>query len=100
MKLLQHLKRRPSVLIYTFFAFLAVLISNKLGISIGNLNQAWVNAGVLWSEMFPPDFSVVTERASWTQTECNWEADWAAIAKIHAAIHECLVRNHSDCLLE
>ena len=86
MKLLQHLKRRPSVLIYIFFAFLAVLISNKLGISIGNLNQAWVNAGVLWSEMFPPDFSVVTERASWTQTECNWEADWACSAAIHGLV--------------
>ncbi|MDP6889500.1 MAG: hypothetical protein QF454_05665, partial [Candidatus Thalassarchaeaceae archaeon] len=64
MKIIQHLKKRPSLLVYIGIIILAIMISNKLGITIDNLGQAWENAGILWSEMFPPDFSVVTERAS------------------------------------
>ena len=86
MNILQLLKKRPSLIVYSGIAILAVLISNKLGITIDNLGQAWDNAGILWSEMFPPDFSVVTERASWTQTECTWSADWACSAGIHGLL--------------
>ncbi|MDE0708075.1 MAG: hypothetical protein OSB33_03910, partial [Candidatus Poseidoniales archaeon] len=83
MKLIQHLQKRPSLIVYTGIVILAIMISNKLGITIDNLGQAWENAGILWSEMFPPDFSVVTDRASWSQTKCTWEADWACSAAIH-----------------
>ncbi len=83
MKITQHLIKRPRVIVYSLIVLLAILVSNRLGISIDNLGDAWDNAGVLWSEMFPPDFSVVTKRASWSQTECNWEADWACSAAIH-----------------
>ena len=83
MKILQHLQKRPSIIVYSMIAILAILVSNKLGLNIDNLGQAWGNATILWAEMFPPDFSVVTERASWTQTECTWDADWACSAAIH-----------------
>ncbi|MDP6889681.1 MAG: ABC transporter permease subunit, partial [Candidatus Thalassarchaeaceae archaeon] len=83
MKIIQHLKKRPSLIVYTGIIILAIMISNKLGITIDNIGQAWGNAGILWSEMFPPDFSVVTERASWSQTKCTWDADWACSAAIH-----------------
>ena len=83
MKILQHLQKRPSLIVYSMITILAILVSNKLGLNIDNLGQAWGNATILWAEMFPPDFSVVTERASWTQTECTWEADWACSAAIH-----------------
>ena len=66
MKFSQHLIKRPRIIVYTLIALLAILVSNKLGISVENLGGAWDNAGVLWSEMFPPDFSVVTKRASWS----------------------------------
>ncbi len=83
MKFIQHLKKRPSLIVYAGIAILAFLISNKLGLNLDNLGKAWDNAGILWSEMFPPDFSVVTKRASWTQTECTWSADWACSPAIH-----------------
>ncbi|MEE2747871.1 MAG: phosphonate ABC transporter, permease protein PhnE [Candidatus Thermoplasmatota archaeon] len=83
MKFWQHLKKRPRLLIYAGIFILAFMVSNKLGITVDNLGNAWENAGILWSEMFPPDFSVVTERASWSQTECTWSADWACSAGIH-----------------
>ena len=86
MNILQLLKKRPSLIVYSGIVILAILISNKLGITIDNLGQAWGNAGILWSEMFPPDFSVVTERASWTQTECTWSADWACSAGMHGLL--------------
>jgi len=83
LKFIQHLKKRPSLIVYAGIAILAFLISNKLGLNLDNLGKAWDNAGILWSEMFPPDFSVVTKRASWTQTECTWSADWACSPAIH-----------------
>ena len=83
MKSLQMLKKRPSILVYIGIFILAFIVSNKLGINLRNMQGAWDRAGILWSEMFPPDFSVVTRRASWTQTECTWDADWACSAAIH-----------------
>lgn len=83
MKFLQMLKKRPSILVYIGIFILAFIVSNKLGINLRNMQGAWDRAGILWSEMFPPDFSVVTRRASWTQTECTWDADWACSAAIH-----------------
>ena len=41
MNILQLLKKRPSLIVYSGIAILAVLISNKLGITIDNLGQAW-----------------------------------------------------------
>jgi phosphonate transport system permease protein len=83
MKFLQMLKKRPSILVYAGVFVLAFIVSNKLGINLRNMQGAWDRAGILWSEMFPPDFTVVTRRASWTQTECTWNADWACSAAIH-----------------
>ncbi len=83
MKFLQMLKKRPSILVYIGIFFLSIIVSNKLGINLRNMQGAWDRAAILWSEMFPPDFSVVTKRASWTQTECTWDADWACSAAVH-----------------
>ena len=39
MNILQLLKKRPSLIVYSGIAILAVLISNKLGITIDNLGH-------------------------------------------------------------
>jgi phosphonate transport system permease protein len=83
MSLIQLLKKRPRILIYAGIMLLALLIASRLGINLHNLQLAWENAGVLWAEMFPPDFSVITERAQWTQSECTWSADWACSPAVH-----------------
>ncbi len=83
MNFLQLLKKRPSIIVYAGIIILAIIVSNNLGLNIQNLRGGWENATILWAEMFPPDFSVVTKRASWTQTECNWSADWACSPAVH-----------------
>jgi len=83
LKFHQLLKKRPSIIVYAGVFILALLISSHLGLNLYNLHGGWENATILWSEMFPPDFSVITERATWTQTDCNWDADWACSPAVH-----------------
>ena len=59
------LKKRPRLMLYALIAILVILVSNSLGLNLYNLGQAWDNLGLLWPRIWPPDFSVVTERAAY-----------------------------------
>jgi phosphonate transport system permease protein len=77
------LKKRPRILLYICVLILAGFTANRLGLNLYNLSAAGERFGILWPELFPPDWSVLTERAPYTFSECTWEADWMCSPAVH-----------------
>lgn len=73
---LQLLRKRPRILVMAGLAILAVLTAEHLQIGGPSLSRGWENLLIILSEAFPPDFSVLTNRASWANPACNFETDF------------------------
>lgn len=83
MSLLQLLRKRPRILLYTAVLLLSLWVADRLGLNLSNLGAAGERFGILWPELFPPDWSVVTDRAAYTFSACTWEADWMCSPAVH-----------------
>ena len=83
MKFAQLIRKRPRLLLYALIAILVIIISQSLGLNLNNLSEAFGNLGLLWPRLWPPDFSVVTQRAAYSYSSCNWEADWMCSPAVH-----------------
>jgi len=82
----QLLKKRPRLILYALISILVIIVADSLGLNLYNLGQAWDNLGLLWPRIWPPDFSVVTERAAYSYSDCNWDADWMCSPAVHGLV--------------
>ena len=69
------LRKRPRLLAMLVSGLLAILVSIHLRITGPSLAQGFDNLLIILSEAWPPDFSVLTNRASWANPPCNFESD-------------------------
>lgn len=83
MFIVKLLKRRPRIIFYLILILLATIIADKMGFNWRSLTEAWGRFGILLPELFPPDWSVVTERAPYTFSGCDWDADWMCSPAVH-----------------
>ncbi|MCH2348914.1 MAG: phosphonate ABC transporter, permease protein PhnE [Candidatus Poseidoniales archaeon] len=69
------LRKRPRLLTLSGLGLLAIIVAVHLQISGPSLAQGFDNLLVILAEAWPPDFSVLTNRASWANPPCNFESD-------------------------
>lgn len=86
MNLIQLLQKRPRLIMYAITVILVIVVANSLGLNLYNMGQALDNLGILWPRIWPPDFSVVSERAAYTYSECGWEQDWMCSPAVHGLL--------------
>jgi len=72
---LRQISQRPILRAAVILSIVTLLITNHLQITIWKLLDGWSNLKKLGSEAFPPDFTVLTERAGWTHPPCTFESD-------------------------
>ena len=73
----QFLKNRPVIRSFFILILLALIAIRHLEINFADFSRASTNLTILVNEAFPPDFSVITDRAAWSKPQCTFEADWA-----------------------
>ena len=73
---IQFVVRRPimrTTIILVMFATFAIF---HLEINLSRLGDAFSNLVVIAGEAWPPDFSILTNRASWAYPPCELQTDW------------------------
>ena len=68
--------KRPMIRVALVLSVLSVLVASHLRITLSRLGDASSNLRVITQEAWPPDFSVVTDRASWAYPPCELQTDW------------------------
>ena len=72
----QILLKRPMIRVALVILILSSLIISHLQITLSRLGDASSNLKVITQEAWPPDFSVLTDRASWAYPPCDLQTDW------------------------
>ena len=75
-RLVKILVRRPILRASLLLAIIAILAIFHLEISLIELGDVFSNLLIIANDSWPPDFSVLSDRASWAYPPCNLEADW------------------------
>ena len=75
-RVVQIFLKRPMIRVALVLSVLSVLVASHLRITLSRLGDASSNLGVITQEAWPPDFSVVTDRASWAYPPCELQTDW------------------------
>lgn len=75
-RVVQIFLKRPMIRVALFAIILSVMITSHLQITLSRLGNASSNLKVIAQEAWPPDFSVVTDRASWAYPPCELQTDW------------------------
>ncbi len=75
-RLIQFVVRRPILRTILILAIFAVLAIFHLEINLSRLGDAASNLVVIAGEAWPPDFSILTKRASWAYPPCELQTDW------------------------
>ena len=73
---LQVIAKRTLLKLLLIFILVSILAILHLRITITNLGEASYNFVVLGREAWPPDFSVISKRASWAHPPCGSSIDW------------------------
>ena len=73
---LQVIAKRTLLKLLLIFILVSILAILHLRITITNLGEASYNFVVLGREAWPPDFSVISKRASWAHPPCESSIDW------------------------
>ena len=73
---LQAIAKRTLLKVTLVFTLFSILAIAHLQISISRIGEAASNLLVIWGEAWPPDFSVLTNRASWAHPPCESSIDW------------------------
>ncbi len=75
-RLVQFVVRRPILRTSIILAIFAVLAIFHLEVNLSRLGDAASNLVVIAGEAWPPDFSILTKRASWAYPPCELQTDW------------------------
>ena len=75
-RVVQIFLKRPMIRVALVLSALSVLVASHLRITLSRLGDASSNLRVITQEAWPPDFSVVTDRASWAYPPCELQTDW------------------------
>ena len=75
-RVVQIFLKRPMIRVALVLLVLSVLVASHLRITLSRLGDASSNLRVITQEAWPPDFSVVTDRASWAYPPCELQTDW------------------------
>ena len=75
-RVVQIFLKRPMIRVALVLSVLSVLVASHLRIPLSRLGDASSNLRVITQEAWPPDFSVVTDRASWAYPPCEMQTDW------------------------
>ena len=75
-RVVQIFLKRPMIRVALVLSVLSVLVASHLRITLSRLGDASSNLKVITQEAWPPDFSVVTDRASWAYPPCELQTDW------------------------
>ena len=75
-RVVQIFLKRPMIRVALVLLVLSVLVASHLRITLSRLGDASSNLRVITQEAWPPDFSVVTDRASWAYPPCEMQTDW------------------------
>jgi len=75
-RIFQIIEKRVMPKLLLFIATVSIISIFHLQITFANLGGALSNLSILAHETFPPDFSVVTKRASWSHPPCESSTDW------------------------
>ena len=75
-RVVQIFLKRPMIRVALVLLPLSVLVASHLRITLSRLGDASSNLRVITQEAWPPDFSVVTDRASWAYPPCELQTDW------------------------
>ena len=75
-RVVQIFLKRPMIRVALVLSVLSVLVASHLRITLSRLGDASSNLRVITHEAWPPDFSVVTDRASWAYPPCELQTDW------------------------
>ena len=75
-RLVQFVVRRPILRTAIILVIIAVLAIFHLEVNISRLGDAASNLVVIAGEAWPPDFSILTKRASWAYPPCELQTDW------------------------
>ena len=75
-RVVQIFLKRPMIRVALVLLGLSVLVASHLRITLSRLGDASSNLRVITQEAWPPDFSVVTDRASWAYPPCELQTDW------------------------
>ena len=75
-RLVQFVVRRPILRTAIILAIFAVLAIFHLEVNLSRLGDAASNLVVIAGEAWPPDFSILTKRASWAYPPCELQTDW------------------------
>lgn len=75
-RVVQIFLKRPMIRVTLVLSVLSVLVASHLRITLSRLGDASSNLRVITQEAWPPDFSVVTDRASWAYPPCELQTDW------------------------
>ena len=72
----QFVLRRPILRTAIVLGIMAVLAVLHLEITLSRLGDAASNLVIIAGEAWPPDFSVLTDRAAWAYPPCEMQTDW------------------------
>ncbi|MEC7706731.1 MAG: ABC transporter permease subunit [Candidatus Thermoplasmatota archaeon] len=75
-RVLQIFLKRPLIRVALALLILSILVTSHLQITLSRLGKASSNLEVIAQEAWPPDFSVLTDRASWAYPACELQTDW------------------------
>jgi len=75
-RIFQAIAKRTLLKVTLVFTLFSILTIAHLQISISSIGEAATNLLVIWGEAWPPDFSVLTNRASWAHPPCESSIDW------------------------
>ena len=75
-RVLQIFLKRPLIRVALALLILSILVTSHLQITLSRLGKASSNLEVIAQEAWPPDFSVLTDRASWAYPACDLQTDW------------------------
>ena len=75
-RLSQFVLRRPILRTAIVLGIMAVLAILHLEITLSRLGDAASNLVIIAGEAWPPDFSVLTNRAAWAYPPCEMQTDW------------------------
>ena len=75
-RFVQFVVRRPILRTAIILAIFAVLAIFHLEVNLSRLGDAASNLVVIAGEAWPPDFSILTKRASWAYPPCELQTDW------------------------
>ncbi|MEE2606902.1 MAG: hypothetical protein VX402_03685, partial [Candidatus Thermoplasmatota archaeon] len=75
-RVVQIFLKRPMIRVALVLLGLSILVASHLRITLSRLGDASSNLRVITQEAWPPDFSVVTDRASWAYPPCELQTDW------------------------